>query len=56
MASIRVCRDAVTRASLGYAYVNFHSVVDAERALETMNYTLIKNKPCRIMCTPPCLR
>lgn len=49
VASIRVCRDAVTRRSLGYSYVNFHNVSDAERALDTMNYTLIKNKPCRIM-------
>jgi len=49
VASIRVCRDAVTRRSLGYAYVNFHNVSDAERALDTMNYTLIKSKPCRIM-------
>ncbi|ORZ05860.1 hypothetical protein BCR42DRAFT_361615 [Absidia repens] len=49
IASIRVCRDAVTRRSLGYAYVNFHNVVDGERALETLNYTLVKGKPCRIM-------
>eukprot|EP00475_Leptophrys_vorax_P033625 TRINITY_DN5312_c0_g2_i1.p1 TRINITY_DN5312_c0_g2~~TRINITY_DN5312_c0_g2_i1.p1 ORF type:complete len:566 (-),score=195.20 TRINITY_DN5312_c0_g2_i1:80-1777(-) len=53
VASIRVCRDNVTRASLGYAYVNFHNVGDAERALDTMNYSNIGNgssgRPCRIM-------
>jgi len=49
VASIRVCRDAITRRSLGYSYVNFHQIVDAERALDTMNYTMIKTKPCRIM-------
>lgn len=49
VASIRVCRDAVTRRSLGYAYVNFHNMVDAERALDTLNYSEIKSQPCRIM-------
>ena len=41
--------DQVTRRSLGYAYVNFHNVQDAERALDTMNFSDIKNRPCRIM-------
>lgn len=50
--SIRVCRDVVTRRSLGYAYINFHNTTDAERALDTMNYyasPLTKNKPLRMM-------
>ncbi|PWN39102.1 polyadenylate binding protein [Ceraceosorus guamensis] len=49
VASIRVCRDAVTRRSLGYAYVNFLNASDGERALEQLNYSLIRNRPCRIM-------
>ncbi|KAL3113941.1 hypothetical protein niasHT_017891 [Heterodera trifolii] len=47
--SIRVCRDAITRRSLGYAYVNFQQPADAERALDTMNFDMILNKPIRIM-------
>lgn len=49
VAFIRVCRDSETRRSLGYAYVNFQSPADAETALDTMNYCLIKDRPCRLM-------
>lgn len=49
VASCRVCRDSVTRRSLGYAYVNYLNVADAERALETLNYMSFKGKPCRVM-------
>merc|ERR1712039_879852 len=53
--SIRVCRDMISRMSLGYAYVNFQQPADAERALDTMNFDVIKingrplGKPIRIM-------
>lgn len=49
VASIRVCRHAVTRISLGYAYVNYVRYEDAERALETLNHTEVKDRPIRIM-------
>lgn len=47
--SLHVCRDIITRRSLGYAYVNFHQPADAERALDTMNFDLMKGRPIRIM-------
>jgi len=56
--SIRVCRDLVTRRSLGYAYVNFQQPGDAERALDSMNFDDLKGIPMRIMWTQrdPALR
>ena len=49
MLSIRVCRDLLTRRSLGYAYVNFQEVSDAEKAIESMNFDVLRDKPLRIM-------
>jgi polyadenylate-binding protein len=47
--SVRVCRDMHTKRSLGYAYVNYVNAVDADRAYDTLNFSLIKNRPCRVM-------
>ncbi|XP_052002504.1 polyadenylate-binding protein 4-like [Xyrauchen texanus] len=47
--SIRVCREKLSGRSLGYAYVNYERPADAERALDTMNFDLINDKPMRVM-------
>lgn len=49
ISSIRVCRDAITRRSLGYAYVNYQTTADCEKALEELNYVPLKGQPCRVM-------
>ncbi|XP_037417434.1 polyadenylate-binding protein 3-like [Triticum dicoccoides] len=48
VASLRVCRD-VTGRSLGYAYVNFYSREDAQRALDSLNFTPANGKHIRVM-------
>eukprot|EP00930_Biecheleria_cincta_P099648 TRINITY_DN91262_c0_g1_i1.p1 TRINITY_DN91262_c0_g1~~TRINITY_DN91262_c0_g1_i1.p1 ORF type:complete len:577 (+),score=112.48 TRINITY_DN91262_c0_g1_i1:153-1883(+) len=49
ISSIRVCRDKESKQSLGYGYVNYHSIADATRALEKFNYSVIKGRSCRLM-------
>ncbi|KAH7280891.1 hypothetical protein KP509_36G019600 [Ceratopteris richardii] len=47
--SIRVCRDLITKRSLGYAYVNYSNIPDATQALDALNFTEINGKLMRIM-------
>lgn len=49
LASIRLIRDSASYRSLCYAYVNYEDVQSAERALDILNHTPIKSKPCRVM-------
>ena len=46
--SIDVCRDAITRKSRGYAYVNYAERCDAVTALHSLNGVEIGGRPCRI--------
>jgi len=47
--SIRVCRDQISRNSLGYAYVNYNHSHEASRALDVLNFSPVNGKPMRIM-------
>ncbi|CAH8337121.1 unnamed protein product [Eruca vesicaria subsp. sativa] len=46
--SVRVCRDTATNTSLGYGYVNYNNIDDAEKALKKLNYTNLNGKMIRI--------
>lgn len=47
--STKICRDMTTKRSLGYGYVNFRTVEDARLVLEQQNYSVILDRPCRMM-------
>ena len=47
--SIRVCRDMITRRSLGYAYVNLHDHERSSGRDGAMNFDVIKGNTARIM-------
>ncbi|CAN6194665.1 unnamed protein product [Urochloa humidicola] len=49
VATARICRDNISRTSLGYGYVNFHSHEDAVRALEALNFAPLNGKTIRLM-------
>ncbi|KAG8190348.1 hypothetical protein JTE90_014452 [Oedothorax gibbosus] len=47
--NIHICRDQISRQSLGYGYVNFFLEYDAEEALSSLNYDVLLGKPIRLM-------
>jgi RNA recognition motif-containing protein len=50
--SVRICRDVISKKSLGYGYINFKKTKYAKKAMKKMNFYFDKNlfkKPLRIM-------
>ena len=49
--SIRVCRDTVTRRSLGYAYVNYNTSIDPDAGAITESYIMRIHGNCLFIMT-----
>lgn len=49
LASVRVCRDSSTGRSLCYGYINFIAPLDAIRAIEVKNHSMLNGKVIRVM-------
>ena len=47
--SVKICRNKMTKKSLGYGYVNFNNQVDATKAKFSLNFHVLKGKAIRIM-------
>ncbi|XP_065201809.1 ELAV-like protein 3 [Planococcus citri] len=51
--SCKLIRDKVTGQSLGYSFVNFHRVEDAEKAINTLNGLRLQNKTIKVSYARP---
>ncbi|KAL0229147.1 hypothetical protein GEMRC1_013767 [Eukaryota sp. GEM-RC1] len=47
--SVKIPKNRIDGSPLGYAYVNFQTPEEAQKALEMLNDTPFHGKPCRIM-------
>ncbi|XP_043189800.1 ELAV-like protein 1 isoform X4 [Amphibalanus amphitrite] len=51
--SCKLIRDKVTGQSLGYGFVNYHKIEDAEKAINTLNGLRLQNKTIKVSYARP---
>ncbi|KAL0226812.1 hypothetical protein P9112_014136 [Eukaryota sp. TZLM1-RC] len=49
VSGVLVLKNMYNSKPLGYAYINFATTEDAQKALDQLNYTKFHGKPCRLM-------